>query len=51
VLIRFADDFVIVFQLKADAERVMRVVPKRFAKYGLSIHSDKTRLVRFAPSE
>lgn len=44
-LIRFCDDFVIVFQSKTDAERVMRVLPKRFAKYGLSIHSDKTRLV------
>lgn len=40
---------VIVFQSKTDAERVMRVLPKRFAKYGLSIHPDKTRLVRFAP--
>jgi RNA-directed DNA polymerase len=49
-LIRFADDFVIVFQSKTDAERVMRVLPKRFSKYGLSIHPDKTRLVRFAPS-
>jgi group II intron reverse transcriptase/maturase len=50
VLIRFADDFVIVFQSKSDAERVLGVLPKRFAKYGLSIHPDKTRLVRFAPS-
>ncbi len=50
-LIRFVDDFVIVFQLKADAERVMRAVPKRLATYGLSIHADKTRLVRFVPSD
>ena len=50
-LIRFADDFVIVFQSKGDAERVMEALPERFAKYGLSIHPDKTRLVRFAPAK
>lgn len=50
-VIRFADDLVIVFQSKADAERVLRVLPKRFVKYGLTLHPDKTRLVRFAPSE
>jgi group II intron reverse transcriptase/maturase len=46
-LIRFADDLVIVFQLKYDAERVMNVISKRFAKYGLTVHSEKTRLIDF----
>ena len=46
-LIRYADDFVIGFENEADARRVMGVLPKRFGKYGLTIHSDKTRLVPF----
>jgi group II intron reverse transcriptase/maturase len=46
-LIRFADDFVIVFQLKYDADRVMAVISKRFEKYGLTIHPDKTKLIDF----
>lgn len=46
-LIRFADDFVLVFQLETDARRVMEVLPKRFDKYSLRLHPDKTRLVRF----
>jgi RNA-directed DNA polymerase len=46
-LIRFADDFVLVFQLEADAKRVLEVLPKRFAQYGLHLHPDKTRLMRF----
>jgi group II intron reverse transcriptase/maturase len=47
VLIRFADDFVILFADKGDAQRVEAVLPKRFGKYGLEIHEDKTRLVDF----
>ena len=39
--IRFADDAVLCFQYKEDAERVMEVLPKRFTKYGLTIHSGK----------
>ena len=46
-LIRYADDFVIVFQMKYDADRVMTVIPKRFEKYGLAIHPEKSRLVDF----
>lgn len=46
-MIRYADDFVIVFENKRDAERVMAVLPKRFAKYGLTVHPDKTRLIDF----
>jgi len=46
-LVRYADDFVVVFARKDDAERVLEVLPKRFGKYGLTLHPDKTRLVPF----
>jgi group II intron reverse transcriptase/maturase len=46
-LIRYADDFVIVFQLKYDAERVLAVISKRFEKYGLTVHPEKTKLIDF----
>ena len=46
-LIRFADDFAMGFSCEEDARRVLEVVPKRFEKYGLAIHPDKTRLVPF----
>ncbi len=46
-LIRYADDFVIGFTNQQDALRVQDVLPKRFARYGLKIHPEKTRLVRF----
>jgi group II intron reverse transcriptase/maturase len=48
-LIRYADDFVIGFTCEEDARRVLEVLPKRFGKYGLTIHPDKTRLVAFQP--
>ncbi|HEY9787264.1 MAG TPA: hypothetical protein V6D17_17875 [Candidatus Obscuribacterales bacterium] len=35
--------------LKEDAERVMAVLEKRFAKYGLTLHPEKTRLIEFGP--
>jgi RNA-directed DNA polymerase len=46
-LIRYADDFVIGFAHESDAKRVFEVLPKRFARYGLSLHPEKTRLVPF----
>jgi len=46
-LIRYADDAVLVFALEADARRVMDVLPKRFGKYGLTLHPEKTRRVSF----
>ena len=48
-LIRFADDFVMGFERQEDAQRVLAVLPKRFEKYGLGIHPDKTRLIGFFP--
>ena len=46
-MVRYADDFVMGFALEEDARRVLGVLPKRFEKYGLKIHPDKTRLVEF----
>lgn len=45
-IIRFADDFLMGFTHKEDAERVMKVLPKRFSKYGLILHPDKTHLAK-----
>lgn len=46
-LYRFADDFVVCFQYRSDAERFQEVLPKRFGKYGLKLHPEKTRLLAF----
>jgi len=46
-LLRFADDFVIGCEREADARRIMAVLPKRFARFGLSIHPEKTTLIAF----
>jgi RNA-directed DNA polymerase len=48
-LIRFCDDFVMLFAHKADAERVLAVLGKRLGRFGLQLHPDKTRLVDFRP--
>ena len=46
-MVRYADDFVVLFARKRDAERFLAVLPKRFGKFGLTLHPDKTRLVPF----
>jgi len=46
-LVRYADDVVIIFEREQDAQRVLDVLPKRLAKYGLTLHPEKTRLVDF----
>ncbi len=46
-LIRYVDDFVVGFERKDDAERFAGVVGKRMARFGLTLHPDKTRLLRF----
>lgn len=48
-LVRYADDIALVFSDARDAKRVMDVLPKRFGKYGLALHPEKTRLVHFQP--
>ena len=50
-LIRYADDFVIGVAREDDARRIMEVLPKRMSKYGLTVHPEKTRLVRFQPPQ
>lgn len=49
-LYRFADDAVLVLANEHDARQVMEVLPKRFAKYGLRLHPDKTRMLAFRPA-
>ena len=51
VLVRFADDVVILFANERDARRVQAVLPKRLGKYGLALHPEKTRLVCFERPE
>lgn len=47
-LVRYADDMVFVFEREDDAKRVFEVLPKRFGKYGLTLHPEKTRMLKFA---
>ena len=47
--VRFADDAILAFSNEADARKVLEVLPKRFARFGLTLHPTKTRLVRFRP--
>ena len=46
-IIRYADDFIIGFEKEEDAHKVMKVLSKRFGKYGLEINEDKTTLIPF----
>lgn len=50
-LIRFADDAVLLTRNARDAERVMGVLPKRFGRYNLQLHPDKTCVTLFKPEE
>ena len=50
-LIRFADDFVMGCEVETDARRIMAVLPKRFARFGLRIHPTKTALIAFRKPE
>ena len=45
--VRFADDFIFCFQYREEAEKVLEVLTKRFAKYGLTLYPEKTRLIEF----
>ena len=47
-IIRWADDFLIGFENESDALRVKEVLPKRFDRYGLELHPEKTSLEYFA---
>jgi len=45
--IRYADDFVLLLQREDDARRVMTALHRRFERFGLKLHPEKTRLVSF----
>lgn len=47
-IVRFADDFLLLFSDKGEAERVMKVRPKRLGKFGLTLHPGKTKLIELA---
>lgn len=47
ILVRYADDFVMGFQQRADAERFLAELGERLRKFGLELHSEKTRLIEF----
>jgi RNA-directed DNA polymerase len=47
IAVRFADDFVLGFQRREEAERFLVELRDRFAQFGLELHPDKTRLIEF----
>jgi RNA-directed DNA polymerase len=47
IFVRYADDFVIGFEYQADAERFLKELQERLAKFGLEVHPEKTRLIEF----
>jgi RNA-directed DNA polymerase len=47
IIVRFADDFIVGFEHRDDAERFLAGLRERFAKFGLELHPDKTRLIKF----
>jgi group II intron reverse transcriptase/maturase len=46
-IVRYADDFVMLFQYKSDAEEMYRALPERMGKFGLELAVDKTKLMSF----
>src|SRR5579862_2016123 len=47
IIVRYADDLALGFQYRADAVRFLEDVKERFAKFGLELHQEKTRLIEF----
>jgi len=47
IIVRFADDFIAGFEHESDAQRFLRDLRDRFAKFSLELHPDKTRLIEF----
>jgi len=47
IAVRYADDSVMGFQYKGEAKRFLAAMRERFAQFGLALHPDKTRLLRF----
>jgi len=46
-LIRFAGDYIMGFQIESGAKRLMEVLPERFSRFELELHSEKTQLIPF----
>ncbi len=46
-LVRYADDLLMGFRLESDARKVFDVLPKRVARFGLRLHPEKTKLIRY----
>ena len=49
IVVRYADDFIVGFQYRHEAQRFLAALRQRFAKFGLELHPDKTRLIEFGP--
>jgi len=49
IVVRYADDFIVGFQHRGEAEAFLAALRQRFAKFGLELHPDKTRLMEFGP--
>jgi hypothetical protein len=47
IIVRYADDFVMGFQYREEAERFLRELTERMGKFGLSLHPEKSRLIEF----
>ena len=47
IIVRWADDFIVGFEYQEDAQRFLTELRERFAKFGLELHPDKTRLIEF----
>ncbi|MCH7229207.1 reverse transcriptase domain-containing protein, partial [Verrucomicrobiaceae bacterium E54] len=47
IVVRYADDFVIGFENRHEAEACLEALRERFAKFGLKLHDGKTRLIEF----
>jgi RNA-directed DNA polymerase len=47
IIVRYADDFVMGFQYREEAERFLEQLRERLRKFGLELHPEKTRLIEF----
>jgi nucleoid DNA-binding protein len=47
IMVRYADDIIVGFQHQADAERFLAEMRERLARFALTLHGEKTRLIRF----
>jgi RNA-directed DNA polymerase len=49
IVVRYADDFIVGFQHRSDAERFQEELAERLSQFALELHPDKTRLIEFGP--